>query len=242
MEKFASIPTAYNGVNFRSRLEARWAAFFDLLEWRWEYEKEAYKLEGGLNYLPDFWLPDENRFMEIKPEEEYFSPYRLYFAGKIEKYGWRRDIIGNYYNTGLDLLEDEETNWSNSGGKSAEWKVLHSVINDIHAYVGPYFLGCDHGCSHGSNKHGNAACGEQDAKNRNAIINACKRAIECSNIVFAWVDNKTCYGTLWELGYATALGKETYIAYPEYISDLWLSILSSTKYGVFLKAHVHFWG
>ena len=31
-------PTIYRGVEFRSRLEARYAAFFDLLDWRWSYE------------------------------------------------------------------------------------------------------------------------------------------------------------------------------------------------------------
>jgi hypothetical protein len=31
-------PTMYNGVQYRSRLEARWAAFFDLIEWQHEYE------------------------------------------------------------------------------------------------------------------------------------------------------------------------------------------------------------
>jgi len=31
-------PTVYNGVQFRSRLEAKWAAFFDELRWRWAYE------------------------------------------------------------------------------------------------------------------------------------------------------------------------------------------------------------
>jgi hypothetical protein len=31
-------PTMYNGVQYRSRLEARWAAFFDLIKWRHEYE------------------------------------------------------------------------------------------------------------------------------------------------------------------------------------------------------------
>jgi hypothetical protein len=31
-------PTTYAGVRFRSRLEARWAAFFDLAGWAWEYE------------------------------------------------------------------------------------------------------------------------------------------------------------------------------------------------------------
>lgn len=31
-------PTMYDGVQYRSRLEARWAAFFDLAEWQHEYE------------------------------------------------------------------------------------------------------------------------------------------------------------------------------------------------------------
>lgn len=34
----AAIPTTHNGVKYRSRLEARWAAFFDLLGWRHTYE------------------------------------------------------------------------------------------------------------------------------------------------------------------------------------------------------------
>lgn len=44
-------PTRYNGVEFRSRLEARWAAFFDILGWEWRYE--PVDLEG---WTPDFWL------------------------------------------------------------------------------------------------------------------------------------------------------------------------------------------
>lgn len=47
--KIAAIPTKYAGVQFRSRLEARWAAFFDLLGWEWEYE--PIDLDG---YVPDF--------------------------------------------------------------------------------------------------------------------------------------------------------------------------------------------
>ena len=35
---FKAHPTKYRGVQFRSRLEARWACFFDLIGWRWEYE------------------------------------------------------------------------------------------------------------------------------------------------------------------------------------------------------------
>jgi len=49
-----SLPTYYNGIKFRSRLEARWAIFFDELGFSWEYEPEGFKLENGVRYLPDF--------------------------------------------------------------------------------------------------------------------------------------------------------------------------------------------
>jgi hypothetical protein len=35
---YESRPTFYNGVLFRTRLEARWACFFDLAAWEWDYE------------------------------------------------------------------------------------------------------------------------------------------------------------------------------------------------------------
>ena len=55
-----AIETVYNGYRFRSRLEARWAMFFDVLEIVWEYEKEGYDLASAGRYLPDFWLPLPN--------------------------------------------------------------------------------------------------------------------------------------------------------------------------------------
>lgn len=36
------IPTMYKGIQFRSRLEARWAVFFDTLGIEWEYEPQGY--------------------------------------------------------------------------------------------------------------------------------------------------------------------------------------------------------
>lgn len=38
MRRMHAIPTRYSGVQFRSRLEAKWAAMFDLFGWSWEYE------------------------------------------------------------------------------------------------------------------------------------------------------------------------------------------------------------
>lgn len=79
-----AIETVYKGYRFRSRLEARWAVFFDTLGIRWEYEKEGYQLDDmllpdditgemcklkGSWYLPDFWLPEQNLWVEIKGQE-----------------------------------------------------------------------------------------------------------------------------------------------------------------------------
>ena len=52
------IETEYKGYLFRSRLEARWAVFFDACGVRWEYEPEGYVLNNGQCYLPDFLLHD----------------------------------------------------------------------------------------------------------------------------------------------------------------------------------------
>lgn len=67
------IETKYNGYRFRSRLEARWAVFFDALGIAWEYEVEGFNLGSDGWYLPDFWLPEFNAFVEIKPTFEAMS-------------------------------------------------------------------------------------------------------------------------------------------------------------------------
>lgn len=59
------IETRYSGCRFRSRVEARWAVFFDAVEEPWEYEKEGYSLPSG-PYLPDFWLPRPQLWVEVK--------------------------------------------------------------------------------------------------------------------------------------------------------------------------------
>lgn len=63
-----AIETRYKGYRFRSRLEARWAVFFDTLGVPYEYEKEGYILEGK-PYLPDFWLSRQQCWVEVKGQE-----------------------------------------------------------------------------------------------------------------------------------------------------------------------------
>jgi len=62
------IETRYKGYRFRSRLEARWAVFFDALQIPYRYEPEGFDL-NGLRYLPDFYLPAEQlgSWIEVKP-------------------------------------------------------------------------------------------------------------------------------------------------------------------------------
>lgn len=68
MNEVKSIPAEYEGVRFRSRLEARWAVYLDNVGIKWLYEYEGYQLPGGW-YLPDFYLPQEKIWLEIKPSE-----------------------------------------------------------------------------------------------------------------------------------------------------------------------------
>jgi len=66
------IETSFDGYRFRSRLEARWAVFYKTLKITYEYEKEGYNL-NGIYYLPDFWLPAQDCFVEIKGVEPSFE-------------------------------------------------------------------------------------------------------------------------------------------------------------------------
>jgi len=66
MSEIKPIETFYNGYRFRSRLEARWAVFFDAVGIKYEYEPEGYVLSDGTCYLPDFYLPEMDEFFEVK--------------------------------------------------------------------------------------------------------------------------------------------------------------------------------
>ncbi len=78
-----AIPTMYNEVQFRSRLEATWAAFFDLCEWEWDYE--PIDLNG---WIPDFILHgNDDVYIEVKPYKEAEE--------------WN-DVIDKIFNTGIE--------------------------------------------------------------------------------------------------------------------------------------------
>ena len=79
-----AIETSYRGCRFRSRLEARWAVFFDALGWDWQYEKQGYVLgweeDDMLPWLPDFEVTTSPHhemsmsfYAEVKGDPDFFE-------------------------------------------------------------------------------------------------------------------------------------------------------------------------
>lgn len=72
-----AIETVYNGYRFRSRLEARWAVFFDAMGIKYLYEPEGFEFEDGTRYLPDFYLPESKSWFEVKGEMDEESSRKI---------------------------------------------------------------------------------------------------------------------------------------------------------------------
>jgi hypothetical protein len=114
-EKRCAIPTKFQGVQFRSRLEARWAAMFTMLGWRWDYEPCDFA-----GYIPDFRLDFLNpMYVEVKPIDdlhgwdrhyEELCPWAAVFE-KIEASGVKTDfaIVGTRINRYADVYKNEDT-------------------------------------------------------------------------------------------------------------------------------------
>ena len=73
MADIKAIETHYNGYRFRSRLEARWAVFFDAVGIPYVYEPQGFVLSDGTCYLPDFYLPWFDAYVEIKSKFIYLD-------------------------------------------------------------------------------------------------------------------------------------------------------------------------
>lgn len=153
---------------------------------------------------------------------------KFYLAGKISYHGWRTRICPSI----RDAVPGDEI----------------KTIKPEHACVGPYFISCDHGCCHGDTTHGAGyGCGggsdldwwvrnKTRAHNylgrRGLVSSMCLEAIRESDIVFAWIDSDTAYGTIAEIGYAHALGKEIWIGYSEEFMNSFFANVDTYTYVV----------
>lgn len=109
-----AIETEYNGYRFRSRLEARWAVFFDAMGIKYEYEPEGFDLPSG-RYLPDFFLKDFGVYVEIKPFD------RTVVTRVGDKNKWEQKCSEFRDSTGMAILlcyDDPSQN---------VWKMLYAI-------------------------------------------------------------------------------------------------------------------
>lgn len=130
------IETIYAGSRFRSRLEARWAVFFNWLKIRYVYEPQGYELSDGTKYLPDFYLPDSDTFFEVKGvltgEDEK----------KIQQF---REDSGKPVVIGYDNIRFDATDyWRDGENHNAEYEPAgqsSSVLARCKVCGKPYFMG-----------------------------------------------------------------------------------------------------
>lgn len=149
-------------------------------------------------------------FLEFDPKalgvvgqnNEFENSYvtNVYLAGKIEPNGWRQKIIdirNNFFGEEKDKIRNGIT----------------IKYNDHINITGPFFLSCDHSCYHGNNSHGvglssyNDCYGLSDHFTEDEVKHICLEQIKKSDVIFAYINDDTCYGTLYELGFAAALNK-----------------------------------
>lgn len=155
----------------------------------------------------------------------------VYLAGKISSNGWREKIIS--------MRRDENlSNFEYTYDKIKNHKIKYNDSIDI---VGPFFINCDHSCYHGENCHGvgiekNTCIGEKTFT-QSQVYSICTYQIRKSDIVFAYIDDNTCYGSLFELGYAASLNKPILILYSnkKTMKDMWFINQSSYHYDIIIN-------
>lgn len=135
----------------------------------------------------------------------------IYLAGKVGNYCWRHGMV-----QGLNRA------YCVVGGDTPEpWPVLEGAGPGGLDYVGPFFSGCDHSCGHQPGEHGLAPCGCNGGCDQQFVVEQCLRAVKKADVVFAWIDDPSCYGSIFELGFAAGLGKTIVVGTNLKDTDLW---------------------
>lgn len=117
-------PRRYKNIEFRSTLEAKWAKFFDLLEWEWKYE--PFKLVNGHHsWIPDFIIIGVNEqpiYCEVKPSNSHTDWF------DIEKYSLALNFTENKDSTLLLLGQSPLAKGFESSGAAIGWIVQPSTM------------------------------------------------------------------------------------------------------------------
>ena len=160
--------------------------------------------------------------LAVKACSEAGRTPHIYLAGKIRKHCWRHGLV--------------------SGLRDHSWN--DGVLQEVDfAYVGPFFVGCDHGCFHNKNSHGAVAirgvnaCPSRDVQAEFdgahlEVANLCLGAVTKADMLFCYIDSKDCFGTLVEIGYALAHNVPVVIAFAQGVAseadnDFWFGCVKA---------------
>jgi nucleoside 2-deoxyribosyltransferase len=205
----SAIETAYKGYRFRSRLEARWAMFFDLTGVPWVYEPECLKVDGE-PYLPDFRLwGDVTHEVKSRHEWERIQPPRVYLAGKMkEAHEWRGEAA-----------VCERHNRKGAAYSVAEWAPrMATMCGASFMHVGPFSIANDHGSAHCESAAHMAQVPWEEAT-RQDVMYACLEKIAACDLFCAHLNTADAFGTLVEIGYAAALNKKVAVTILRSVAD-----------------------
>jgi len=154
----------------------------------------------------------------------YFKQ-KIYLAGKITRHGWRDAIVNQCDMEDNASFEDWRFQQADCGSGITwiEWASTDEIsslgswrlrVSEYYDITGPFFVGEHYGPTHDQSTHASEVGYERPATARQQVRRLCLDAIRRSDVVFAWLDDPTAYGTIAEIGYAHALGKRIVLAVP----------------------------
>lgn len=183
------IESVYKGYRFRSRLEARWAIFYDKIGLSWEYECEPVVTAAG-HYLPDFVIRREGKtiYHEVKSahRRSEFHLHSVYMAGKMAQFhDYRPKRDARLVSEG-DHYEPKPPVYMANARQGA-----------LFYYTGPFSYEGGHGDD--SDLHGaHSQLANTDLLDRSMA------AIRKSSIFCVHINSVDAYGSIAEMGYAYA--------------------------------------
>lgn len=124
-----SHPTDYNGVHFRSRLEARWAAFFDLAGWKWEYE--PVDLFG---WSPDFRVEFPCGHSECNGKHVLLVEVKPYFS--IDEFSGHQCMAYPYGSNEKHTIPADASAAFGSNPEITEWEMCHGAGGGLECVAG----------------------------------------------------------------------------------------------------------
>lgn len=77
----------FRDVRYRSITEARTAVFFTYAGIAFQYEPHLFELMNGKRYVPDFYLPEFETHVEVKPEDEFIRDMERHKADLLASSG-----------------------------------------------------------------------------------------------------------------------------------------------------------